>query len=231
ASKTAPVAEKISELLTATPVTSPSSATRAELFMLLRALILKVSAIHLAPLWPVINAELGTALASALPHAEDSDRYDGASLLQACKLLDVLVTVSPDDFQLYEWLFVTDTIDAIYRPPEWTSAALVDEIAEAMGAATPGGEEQSLSAATGSAAGGPGGEGLRAPFLEPLLAASGLDLRNLRREEVVSRVVRPFFGQLSISAFEATYGMQVPDVEACRRNLLADLFDEGDGTT
>jgi hypothetical protein len=51
------VQEKVVELLTATAASSPSSATRAEVYMVLRALLLRVSPVHLAPLWPVINAD------------------------------------------------------------------------------------------------------------------------------------------------------------------------------
>ncbi|KAF2100086.1 hypothetical protein NA57DRAFT_37906 [Rhizodiscina lignyota] len=223
----ATIAEKVSELLTATAITSPSSATRAELFMLLRTLILKVSAIHLAPLWPIINAELGAALASALPDAEEPERYDVASLLQACKLLDILVTVAPDDFQLYEWLFVTDTIDAVYRPPDWTSAALVDEVAEGLGSLTAGVDETS-ALPTSQSSSGHISDGLRPPFLEAIISSLHVDVKSLKREELVRRVVKPFCGQLSILAFEATYSMNGPDLELCKRGLLNDLFDEGD---
>ena len=221
------IAEKVSEILTATPVTSPSSVTRAEVFMLLRALVLKVSAFHLAPLWPIINAELGAALASALPDAEDAEAYDAMSLLQACKLLDVLVTLAPDDFQLYEWLYVTDTIDAVYKPPGWTSAALVDEVADVLGSVTAGAEEAATSSAQyGSSA--PASNGLRRPFLSAILSSIQVDPSALTRGELVRRVVKPFFGQLSILAFEATYGMQGPDLEACRDDVVDDLFDQGD---
>lgn len=47
-----------------------------------------------------------------------------------------------------------------------------------------------------------------------------------RKDELVGKVLRPFFGQLSIFAFESTYSMGVPDWEACRAALLKDLFDE-----
>lgn len=48
-----------------------------------------------------------------------------------------------------------------------------------------------------------------------------------RKDELVAKVLRPFFGQLSIWAFESTYSMGVVDLEGCRRGLLGDLFDEG----
>ncbi|RAL66894.1 hypothetical protein DID88_007676 [Monilinia fructigena] len=58
--------EKIVELLAATPTSSPSSTTRADIYLLLRALVLKTSAIHLATLWPIINAELHVAISSVV---------------------------------------------------------------------------------------------------------------------------------------------------------------------
>ncbi|KAL1617211.1 hypothetical protein SLS54_007988 [Diplodia seriata] len=127
------ILEKLTELLTATPASSPSSATRADIFLLLRALVLRISPVHLAPVWPVITAELTHAIASVLPDDGNSERYNNLSVLQACKLLDTLVTTAHDDFQLHEWLFLTDTIDAVYRPAlDWRPVALVDEVAEAL---------------------------------------------------------------------------------------------------
>jgi hypothetical protein len=47
-----------------------------------------------------------------------------------------------------------------------------------------------------------------------------------RKDELVAKVLRPFFNQLSIWAFESTYSMGETDWEACRMGLLRDLFDE-----
>lgn len=224
------LSEKLVELLTATSSSSPSSSTRAELFMLLRTLVLKTSPVHLAPLWPILNSELHDALFSVLPHDPNHEKYNNASILQACKLLDTLVTIDPDDFQLCEWLYVTDTIDAVYKPATWHPTALADAIAEAL-AAHPGTSASEYQHTTSTAA--PAGElqPKRRPFLSLLLHAvrkdeDRADVRNMSRPELVGRVLRPFFGQLSIVAFESTYGMSVPDVEACTEGLLADLFDE-----
>lgn len=128
------IMEKLTELLTATPASSPSSVTRAEIFLFLRTLVLRISPPHLAPVWPIINTELTNAIYSVLPdNAELHERYNNLSVLQACKLLDTLISLAHDDFQLHEWLFVTDTIDAVYRPDlDWRPVALVDEVAEAL---------------------------------------------------------------------------------------------------
>ena len=63
------VLEKVVELLTATPASSPSSITRTDVIVLLRAIILKTSPIHLALLWPVVNGELTSGLSALLPDA------------------------------------------------------------------------------------------------------------------------------------------------------------------
>ncbi|KAJ9647304.1 hypothetical protein H2199_002291 [Coniosporium tulheliwenetii] len=225
--------EKLVELLTATPASSPSSATRAEVFMVLRALVLKTSSIHLASLWPIINAELQLALTSVIPSDENYEKYDNASTLQACKLLDTLITIDPDDFQLHEWLFITDTIDAVYKPADWSPVALADEVAEALGATEAEVFPPSTPATAHFAQHGSHGDGMRRPMLDGLLSGlrdgnvEAADVVSMTKAELAARVLRPFFGQLSIGAFEATYGMEKADWRACFDGLLRDLFDEG----
>jgi hypothetical protein len=231
------ITDKLTELLAATATSSPSSATRAEVYMLLRALVLRVDSVHLAPLWPVVNAELHAAIASvvAADHSAASDTYGNASVMQACKLLDLLVCVAPDEFQLHEWLFVTDTIDAVYRPQvvgggRYQPVALVDEVCEVLGA---------VGLGSGSGGGGVGGGVLEvqastgasssAVMRRPLLGAPGGisdEVGMERKDELVAKVLRPFFGQLSIYAFESTYAMAAVDWEGCVAGLVRDVFDE-----
>ena len=84
--------EKLESLINATHVSSPSSATRPDIFMVVRALVLKTSSVHLASFWPIINAEMHEALSSATP-ANRSETYNGYSILQAAKLLDTLLLI------------------------------------------------------------------------------------------------------------------------------------------
>lgn len=213
------IQEKIVDLLSATTTSSPSSTTRADIYLLLRALALKTSAVHLATLWPIINAELQAAISSVVApdHSLPSDTFNNHSVLQACKLLDTLLCIAPDDFQVHEWLFITDTIDAVYRPANFHSVALIDELSEELGltahSTTPA--DSTLAQASNSST--------RKPLLGPGISDDGVwD----RKDELVAKVLRPFFSQLSIFAFESTYSMSVPDWEACRQGLLKDLFDE-----
>ncbi|KAF9879215.1 hypothetical protein CkaCkLH20_03448 [Colletotrichum karsti] len=215
------ILDKVVELLGATATSSPSSTTRAEIYMLVRALVLKTSAVHLAMIWPVINAELHAAIASvvAADHSTASDTYNNLSILQACKLLDLLVCVAPDDFQLHEWLFVTDTIDAVYRSTNYQPVALVDELSEELGSMGISSSLQTTPAAHLAAS---------SSHRRPLLGPGGIndEVSIDRKDELVGKIMRPFFGQLSIFAFESTYAMAPLDREFCVQGLLKDLFDE-----
>lgn len=215
------IVDKLEELLAATPTSSPSSTTRADAYLVVRALVLRTSSIQLAPLWPIINAEMHAAISSvvAADQSAASETYTNASILQACKLLDLLVCVAPDDFQLHEWLFVTDTIEAVYRSSSSQPIALVDELSEELGSvgsrATPA-PDTLPHLATG------------ASLRRPLLGAWAIeDVASLEcKDELVARVLRPFFAQLSIYAFESTYAMGTVDRDACVEELLKDLFDD-----
>uniref|UniRef100_A0A0D2XCU6 Uncharacterized protein n=1 Tax=Fusarium oxysporum (strain Fo5176) TaxID=660025 RepID=A0A0D2XCU6_FUSOF len=212
---------KLAELLGASSTSSPSSTTRADIYMVFRALALRTSAIHLGMLWPVVNAEIHAAISSvaAPDNSTASDTYTNTSVLQACKLLDLLICVAPDDFQLHEWLFITDTIDAVYRPSTYQPVALVDELSDELGASVNSSGFQSSSVVNPVT---------RGSSRRPLLGPGGIndDVSLDRKDELVAKVLRPFFGQLSIFAFESTYAMGRVDRDACISSLLKDIFDE-----
>lgn len=216
---------KLVELLPATATSSPSSATRGDIYMVIRALVLKTSPVHLAMLWPVVNAELHAAISSVVApdNSTASDTYANPAVLQACKLLDLLICVAPDDFQLHEWLFITDTIDAVHHYSGSQPVALVDELSEDLGTAATSQQSASESDAT-AAAHMVASSSHRRPLLGP--GGLGDEAGYERRDELVAKVLRPFFGQLSIFAFESTYAMAPLDRENCVQGLLRDIFDE-----
>ncbi|KHJ31526.1 putative cellular morphogenesis regulator [Erysiphe necator] len=215
------IQEKIVELLSATATSSPSSITRAEIYLLLRSLVLKISTTHLASFWPIVNAELRSAISSIIApdHSPASDTYNNYSILQACKLLDTLLCIAPDDFQLHEWLFITDTIDAVYRPLEFNSVALIDQISEELEL-----NPVSSSVPIDMDVLNPKNSLTRRPLLDMKGANDTIVWE--KKDVLVGRVLRPFFSQLSIFFFEGIYSMCLPDREACRKGLLEDLFDD-----
>ncbi|KAF2155384.1 hypothetical protein K461DRAFT_292251 [Myriangium duriaei CBS 260.36] len=215
---------KTAELCTATAVSAPSCATRADIFMAWRALFLSTRHVHMAGMWPTINATLQAALLSVCPDGAEQDTYNNLSLLQACKFLDLLATIQPDEFQLQEWVFLTNTIDAVYTSVR-QSSALVDEVAEAL---TLSGADNGEKAGTESqiAAMDQGRSGTR----KPMLAKLGMDMADMKamaREEFVRQILLPFFSRLSMAAYEGTYQMGRVDLKACRADLVDDLMDEG----
>ncbi|KAI1607962.1 Dopey, N-terminal-domain-containing protein [Exophiala viscosa] len=194
------IIRKLEELLTATPSSSPSSNTRADIYIVLRAMALAFSQFHLVSVWPIVDAELRD-LFTSIQKAEEST-FTGYSQLQGAKLLDLLLLLKPEEFQLHEWLFVTDTVDAVYPPENFKSAAIADLIA-----LTKGEKEIELPSVSDDEA--------RRPWLCTDMS---------RRMDNPEALLRPFFRQLSIHAFEDTYSLQAVDLEACRSDLLADLF-------
>jgi hypothetical protein len=216
------LSDKLVDLCTADSSSSPSSTTRAEVFMVFRAMVLSFSPIHLSAVWPVLNSNLQKAITTCLPGGHDQEIYSNLSLLQACKLLDLLTTLSPDEFQLHEWLYITDTIDAVYRPVDLNPVALTDEAAEALGMET---SDHSTFTAPTISANSSGEAGLRKPFLGGSVM-DGADTKAMAKDDFLRSVLQPFFSQLSMFSYEATYSMGVPDVETCRRGLLDDILDE-----
>ncbi len=209
--------EKLVELMTATAASSPSSATRSEIFMLLRVLVLKISPVHMASFWPIITSELYDAISSLFSDGSQ-DIYNMHCVVQACKLLETLLVTAPDDFQLREWLFITDTIDAVYRPPDWDPVALVDELAEDL--ETKAGVSHSAVSTTAAAPSGSSSDPKRKPLLISDL------VKGVPKEDLVDRVLRPFFRQLSINSFESMYSIETPEWRACYEDLLTDTFDD-----
>ena len=205
--------EKLVELMSATAASSPSSATRAEIFMLLRGLIIKTSPIHMTSFWPILTSELYDAI-SSLFSDDIHDTYNINCVLQACKLLETLLIIAPDDFQMGEWVFITDTIDAVYRPADWDPVALVDELAEDLDS----------KATLSHSAIAPLSNATQSIKRKPLLTSAVL--KGVPREDFTSKILRPFLHHLSINTFESTYSMQPPDRQACYDDLLIDVFDD-----
>ncbi|KAI2476029.1 Cellular morphogenesis regulator DopA [Pyrenophora tritici-repentis] len=221
-SNIAQIVEKLVELLTATPASSPSSVTRAEVMVLLRAVILKTSPVHLAPLWPVVNGELKSGLSALLPDAPNKEHYNNAGIIQICKLLDELVVLDPDDFQLMEWLFVSDTIDAVYKPINLpTQMSLTDEISDVLTRSS-----TALAAPLTGLNGTDAEESKRTLLLDPLIEAlekeEGAAVLDMTRGELISRLVRPFLGNIAMNAFEARYGGGEADWQGIWNSVVHD---------
>ncbi|TKA71616.1 hypothetical protein B0A55_07251 [Friedmanniomyces simplex] len=212
--------EKLAELFGATNSSSPSSAVKADLYLLCRALTLSFSATQLSPLWPTMNGNLQAALTSMLRSQQESHAFTNISILQACKLLDQLVLLSPEEFQLHEWLYIADTVDAVYQPSEQVTSALADQVAEAL-RSNRGSDQQALGTIASAST---DASGQRRLLLQDDSVPMD-DIKAMDREDFARMVLRPFLSQLGIHAYEGTYSMEPPTTGACHQSLLKDLTD------
>ncbi|KIW15580.1 hypothetical protein PV08_05628 [Exophiala spinifera] len=192
---------RLEELLTATPSSSPSSATRGDIYLVLRAMVLSFSQMHLVSTWPIVDVELRDLFTNVQSGEEST--FTGYSQVQGAKLLDLLLLLKLEEFQPHEWVFVTDTIDAIHPPQDFKSVAIADSLIPQ------GGKDIELPSVAEDEA--------RRPWL-------GTELS--RTQEDPTSLLRPFFKQLSIHAFEDTYSLEAIDLDACRADLVADLFTD-----
>ncbi|SPC64545.1 related to DOP1 - strong similarity to developmental regulatory gene, dopey (dopA) [Ustilago sp. UG-2017b] len=126
-----------------------------------------------------------------------------------------LRVVLPEDFQINEWLFITDTIDAVYPSDDFQPETLLDGLSATFQKESSKHSHQHHHHQHENAS-EPGKIGKRR-----------LQLGRMRTIGSVGEL-GPFLNSVSQNAFESNYGDQevdLHDVDAC---LLVDMFDSGD---
>ncbi|KAJ1575323.1 hypothetical protein NDA11_007086 [Ustilago hordei] len=158
-----------------------------------------------------VAAELDSIVGSA----------DGRGLLlSTLKLLDLLVLLQPEDFQINEWLFITDTIDAVYPSDDFQPETLLDGLSATFQKESSKHSHQHHHHQHGNAS-EPGKIGKRR-----------LQLGRMRTIGSVGEL-GPFLNSVSQNAFESNYGDQevdLHDVDACQLNLDAPVQRPQSGT-
>lgn len=217
-----------------------NTALRAEVFILLRALILRFTEQHLVDLWITIYTGIQTVLYDILAkissfktdgkEALSSQRkqeigsthrssdneptqfpdidIDNYLVLQVCKLLDVLLMLKPEEFQLSEWLFISETTDAIYRDSKTPIFGLIDQLSnlKEMRASVASVEITSAIALANR-------DSIRVPLLE-----------GIKKFEKLSDL-KEFFHILSINNYESCYNKKSIAVDRCISDVFDDLFE------
>ncbi|GAA5884793.1 hypothetical protein JCM16303_007269 [Sporobolomyces ruberrimus] len=212
------IQEKLVDLLRS----SVGDMVHAEVYLCLRVLFCRIGNQHLAGLWPVILTELLRLFESLV----DRKVADGSDLLQlilsACKFLDLTLVLQTEDFQIHEWMFVTDTVDAIYPPDAWLPQAIMDRLGEILSdphhASTAPTLPANFTSADPSqgdpvAMGGSHPPTARRPLLSARRLATIIDLE-------------PFFATVSLAAYESVYnsGNRI-DWTAVESLLERDIFE------
>ncbi|RDB28675.1 Protein dopey [Hypsizygus marmoreus] len=192
-------------------VTSPI--VQSEVFLCIRVLLCRLSPHNLTSFWPVLLTELYRIFDQVMISLPSDGSEDLQLILAASKCLDLLLALQTEEFQIHQWIFVTDTVDAIYRPDNWFPEAMIDQLAEIVGA-LPVGDATSNGVSTPQLIALPDQRPLRRPLLN-----------SLRQIESIRDLI-PFFSNVSITSYESVYasGGNV-DWEAVERGIIDDMFD------
>ncbi|CAB4494243.1 hypothetical protein RhiirA1_417017 [Rhizophagus irregularis] len=110
---------------------SLSELVHAEIYLTLRILMCRISNHHLSNFWPVILTELVRLFGMFLQKEPIEQPSEVVNVfLATCKFLDLLFILQTNDFQVYEWMFISDTINIINHALEWSPYALMDKLAD-----------------------------------------------------------------------------------------------------
>jgi hypothetical protein len=91
-----PIKEKLAELAR----TASIDQIHAEVCLFYRALLLRLSAVHLVSFWPMMMAEVQSLFTQILEQAGIVTKDQLPLFFEACKLLDMMLVMGFDDFQL-----------------------------------------------------------------------------------------------------------------------------------
>ncbi|KAJ2745082.1 hypothetical protein GGI20_002456 [Coemansia sp. BCRC 34301] len=122
------IQEKLVDILKNAP---PHPSVQIEVFMCLRVLLCRVSSHHMSNFWPMLLTELMRLFREQLNREEREDPDQANLFLAACKFLDLLFILGTDDFLVHQWMFITDTIDALHGSRS-SSSALLDQLSSRL---------------------------------------------------------------------------------------------------
>ncbi|KAJ3774387.1 Dopey, N-terminal-domain-containing protein [Lentinula raphanica] len=195
-------------------VTTPI--VQSEVYLCIRVLLCRLSPHNLTSFWPVLLTELYRIFEQVMLSLPSDGSEDLPLILAACKCLDLLIAIQTEEFQIHQWMFVTDTVDAIYRPNDWSPEAMMDQLAE-IAASLPrtstNGNGDFSSPAPNASTFGP-----QRPMRRPMLTS-------VRQIDSIRDLI-PFFSSISITTYESVYASNGSiDWEAIEKGIMDDMFD------
>ncbi|CAG8507748.1 1615_t:CDS:10 [Paraglomus brasilianum] len=203
------VQEKLVELLKL----EQTELVHVEIYLCLRILLLRLSKKPLSTFWPIILTELVRLFGSFLQKIDD--RPETANIfLAACKFLDLLFVLRNDDFQVYEWIFIRDTIDVINHSLEWSPYALMDRLGEKFEDGQHDNYHVPIHPNTSVISPSKG------EFKRPMLTVKSI---------ASIRQLSFFVRHISLYVYQSTYTLAKPDLAYIEHLLENDLLEGGDG--
>lgn len=201
------------------------------ILILLRTIFFKFSESHLTEAWSLVDKELfymfNEAYLKVVEEAEEDndemkDKTDKTErgvkdeedqkvfdmlFLQGCKLLDVLVVLGQEEFQLSEWIFISDNMDGIFNSSvEGEDVGIVEKMGKRHTKYKVG-KNGGVSEDAGGAS-----HKKKVPILT-----------GIRSIENVMELKR-FFNMLKVRKYENEYAMKTVDEESIFADVFADVF-------
>lgn len=186
----------------------------ASVLFLLRACVLNDLS---ATLMSFMTFKLQAVFRDALKRTEPMNVNDAKVLLEACKVVDLALTVNLEQFQPFEWLFISDNGDIVH-----------DHGSSDHGTGGDGEKESKPSTKAGGIL-----EKLKDSPVIPQtvyqqLETPAVPYRGKRRPLLPERAqisdLPAFLSRVSIAEYEDVYAIAEPDLDFCRQWVLSDLF-------
>ncbi|CAK5264480.1 unnamed protein product [Mycena citricolor] len=195
-------------------VTAPI--VQSEVYLCIRVLLIRLSRHNLTSFWPVLLTEMYRVFEQLMTNLPSDGSEDLQLVLAASKCLDLLITLQSEEFQIHQWIFITDTVDAIYRPDGCFPEAMMDHLAEIVSSlpadtsstfpVTPATPHAAMTTAAAR------------PMRRPLL-------NGVRQLESMRDLV-PFLTGVSIASYESVYASAGSvDWASVEAGILEDVFD------
>ena len=179
---------------------------RTEITKLIRVLVLNFSELHLLPHWITINHELISTFEflREKPVKELTTlTYEEVNfILSGCKLLDQLLLLKYDEFNLNEWLFVSTNVDVADSGPKTSILAIIDKTAAEN--EVPFSKEPTIK--------------IEQPNEEMIPLLYGV-----KSIKSISSL-RSFFDSLSLINYERTYNLYEVNIQVCIKDATNDLL-------
>ncbi|KAM3578985.1 hypothetical protein VKS41_008521 [Umbelopsis sp. WA50703] len=182
-----------------------------EIYLCLRVMLTRFSQRHLTNFWPVILTEMMRLFNSFLHNGLTEKPEEAQIALAGCKFLDLLCTLETDTFQIYQWIFIRDDIDALLQKRD-SSPPIIDRFAEKLASTS----IDSDSAHTD-----------QNNYAPTVSASSGERKRPMLTMRNISSVhqLEFFVNHLSLYVYQANLSLAPPDMTFIMGLLQNDLLD------
>ncbi|KAH8998778.1 Dopey, N-terminal-domain-containing protein [Lactarius hatsudake] len=207
----------IQEKLVDTLKNASAPAVQAEVYLCVRVLLCRLSPHNLDSFWPVILSEMYRLLEQTMIEVPLDGSEALPLILSVCKFIDLLLVLQTEEFQMHQWAFITDTIDAVYRPDEIVPEAMLDQLAEIAGGLPPPQENVQNPSPVAL-------DLLYTPTSNPRMHRRPM-LNHLRQIDSIRDLI-PFFSSVSVASYESVYssGGNI-DWDEVERGILSDMFE------